>query len=48
MVRQQPMKANRMTEAARKAELLFETSTVAEIREARFAEGNFAAHTLCI
>lgn len=34
MVRQPPMKAHGMSEAARKAEMLFETSTVAEIREA--------------
>lgn len=33
MVRQAPVKAHGMSEAARKAELLFETSTVAEIRE---------------
>lgn len=34
MVRQPPMKAHGMSDSARKAELLFETSSVAEIREA--------------
>ena len=33
MTRQAPLKAHGMSDAARKAELLFETSTIAEIRE---------------